>query len=493
MLAKKDGEDVIHKATEEVKVTEEKIPQGYLDYLRTIVYKKVDFYEIPPKHIIQHWRDEPNKDRFTGKIIDYKEEVDMSKVTKYKMISIKGDQKEITIDRKDLEKHLKLGYVIKEPLTEETTFWWHDGKTGYVKAGYDNKELVAWLKKNGYKPEKKEEVEVKEQTELKPVPSLEDSAKKHKVDVEVLKKQLEKGIQVEKEHTKDEKTAEKIALAHIDERPDYYDQLAKVEKQPVDEACWTGYKKVGMKKKGDRMVPNCVPEGYVTESGDIVEFVELNEGQFKEIDTRKGDLKLAKDKKQNLKDKYNAIMAGQATGDENAIADQIQKLEMSIKKQEQELIDIIKKQRETKKEEVEIKESHFNVNTQVLYKGQKAQIVQLKQPQVGNYYVVKLDSGENVEANHNELKLVENKINEGARALVEAITALQKKADKSGMPYSILKQVYDRGMAAWKGGHRPGASQHQWAFARVNSFVTKSSGTWGGADSDLAKKVKGKE
>jgi hypothetical protein len=84
-------------------------------------------------------------------------------------------------------------------------------------------------------------------------------------------------------------------------------------------------------------------------------------------------------------------------------------------------------------------------------------------------------------------------INEGARALVEAIAALQKKADKTGMPYSILKQVYDRGMAAWKGGHRPGASQHQWAFARVNSFVTKSSGTWGGADSDLAKKVKGKE
>ena len=26
---------------------------------------------------------------------------------------------------------------------------------------------------------------------------------------------------------------------------------------------------------------------------------------------------------------------------------------------------------------------------------------------------------------------------------------------------------------------------------RVNSFVTKSSGTWGGADKDLAKKVRG--
>ena len=73
----------------------------------------------------------------------------------------------------------------------------------------------------------------------------------------------------------------------------------------------------------------------------------------------------------------------------------------------------------------------------------------------------------------------------------EEIAGLKKKAEKSGMPYEILKKVYDRGMAAWRGGHRPGASQQQWAFARVNSFVTKSSGTWGGADKDLAAKVKG--
>jgi hypothetical protein len=80
---------------------------------------------------------------------------------------------------------------------------------------------------------------------------------------------------------------------------------------------------------------------------------------------------------------------------------------------------------------------------------------------------------------------------EERRLYIESIAGLQKKADQSGMPYSILKQVYDRGMAAWKSGHRPGASQQQWAFARVNSFVTKSSGTWGGADKDLAAKVKG--
>ena len=67
---------------------------------------------------------------------------------------------------------------------------------------------------------------------------------------------------------------------------------------------------------------------------------------------------------------------------------------------------------------------------------------------------------------------------------------LKNKAKKSGMPYGVLKKVYDRGMAAYKTGHRPGTTPQQWAMARVNSFVTKSSGTWGGADKDLAKQVK---
>ena len=80
---------------------------------------------------------------------------------------------------------------------------------------------------------------------------------------------------------------------------------------------------------------------------------------------------------------------------------------------------------------------------------------------------------------------------ESVDVLDEKISGLVKKAEKSGMPYSILKKVYDRGMAAWKTGHRPGTTPQQWAFARVNSFVTKSSGTWGGADKDLAKKVRG--
>lgn len=69
--------------------------------------------------------------------------------------------------------------------------------------------------------------------------------------------------------------------------------------------------------------------------------------------------------------------------------------------------------------------------------------------------------------------------------------ALQKKAEKSGMPYGILKKVFDRGVAAWRTGHRPGTTAVQWGLARVNSFTTKSKGTWGKADKDLAAKVRG--
>jgi len=73
----------------------------------------------------------------------------------------------------------------------------------------------------------------------------------------------------------------------------------------------------------------------------------------------------------------------------------------------------------------------------------------------------------------------------------ESNEGLKNKAEKSGISYSILKQVYNRGLAAYKTGHRPGTSAPQWAMARVNSFITKGSGTWGKADKDLADKVRG--
>jgi hypothetical protein len=69
-------------------------------------------------------------------------------------------------------------------------------------------------------------------------------------------------------------------------------------------------------------------------------------------------------------------------------------------------------------------------------------------------------------------------------------TALKKKADETGVPIGIIRVVMRRGMAAWKSGHRPGANQQQWGYARVNAFLTKGEGTWGNADADLAKEVR---
>ena len=83
------------------------------------------------------------------------------------------------------------------------------------------------------------------------------------------------------------------------------------------------------------------------------------------------------------------------------------------------------------------------------------------------------------------------KFKEHSSIMEDATAGLKKKAEKSGMPLGILRKVYNRGMAAWKSGHRPGATQQQWGFARVNSFITKGKGTWGKADSDLAAKVRG--
>ena len=70
---------------------------------------------------------------------------------------------------------------------------------------------------------------------------------------------------------------------------------------------------------------------------------------------------------------------------------------------------------------------------------------------------------------------------------------LKKKAAKSGISYGTLKKVYNRGMAAWRTGHRPGTTPQQWGMARVNSYIGKGKGTYYGADSDLSGKGKKKK
>jgi hypothetical protein len=132
--------------------------------------------------------------------------------------------------------------------------------------------------------------------------SVEEIAKKHNVSPSTIKKQLEMGMKVEHEHTTDNDEAMDIALQHLDEIPNYYSKLKKMEKvkeewtelhdangntfahvvdiikgsdykfksftQPVTEKCWDGYKR---KKGTKKFTPgSCVKEDSIDEnkSGD---------------------------------------------------------------------------------------------------------------------------------------------------------------------------------------------------------------------------------
>lgn len=59
--------------------------------------------------------------------------------------------------------------------------------------------------------------------------TIDEIAKKHKVSIGFLKKQLEFGIKTEHEHTNDAKIAKTIALQHLGEFPDYYSHLKSLE------------------------------------------------------------------------------------------------------------------------------------------------------------------------------------------------------------------------------------------------------------------------
>lgn len=105
-------------------------------------------------------------------------------------------------------------------------------------------------------------------------------------------------------------------------------------------------------------------------------------------------------------------------------------------------------------------------------------------------------------AGDKKAKTKESKYTKKAKSIREEILSLTPKmkgpqqerfkkatSKATGIPYSIIDEVYRKGQAAWAIGHRPGATQGQWAKARVYSFITggKTSKT---ADADLYTKAK---
>ena len=65
--------------------------------------------------------------------------------------------------------------------------------------------------------------------------------------------------------------------------------------------------------------------------------------------------------------------------------------------------------------------------------------------------------------------LLEQMLNEALGA--KTMASLRNKAKESNAPVGALTVVYKKGLAAYGGGHRKKIGQHQWATARVNSFL----------------------
>jgi hypothetical protein len=308
---------------------------------------------------------------------------------------------------------------------------------------------------------------------------------------------------------------------------------------PITEACWVGWTQKGMKKKGDRMVPNCVKEEISEAKEDESEKQpsvkeKTDDSEKLKGDIQKKDAEIAQLKQKSETDKTKAVAKDTKKMVNPETGEPLLQVGIAYKH----LRDKVAKEKE--KEEVKEDSSKFTSQQIKMAYG----VANDKRYKGGNYSgavsaIEKIAKGlslhpdvQNVLKRTNEdvqemakdkayaigMSTAKKKYNDEppldkktikkaheigdklskmknedhpAKKMFEQIEGLKNKAEKSGMPYGILKQVYDRGMAAWRGGHRPGTTQQQWAFARVNSFITKSSGTWGGADKDLAAKVKG--
>ena len=281
----------------------------------------------------------------------------------------------------------------------------------------------------------------------------------------------------------------------------------------LNEACWDGYKQVGMKKKGDKMVPDCVPEEIIFEDDDQMNtrlLYMLRQAFTNDIERQlviralKGGSKSLQNPKLRpfiLKLLNRLLDATQQDPTMfNKMKDRLRRMSQADDKEVKEAQDPDIKDREgtqpakyhagLKKSTKAKRDSHFKKmadkpdDQKSAYKPAPGDARAETKPSK-HTQKYKAMYGEDMNAAF-EAFITEEYIEE------KALDGLKKKAEKSGISYGILKKVYDRGMAAWKSGHRPGTTPQQWAYARVNSFLTGGK-TRTTADADLWKQAKGQK
>lgn len=69
------------------------------------------------------------------------------------------------------------------------------------------------------------------------------------------------------------------------------------------------------------------------------------------------------------------------------------------------------------------------------------------------------------------------------------VKSIEGASKVTGVPASLIRKSYNRGVAAWRTGHRPGATKEQWGIARYRSMLLCGK-THYTTDSDLVQKAK---
>ena len=305
----------------------------------------------------------------------------------------------------------------------------------------------------------------------KPTMSPEEIAKKHNVDVSEIQKQLKVGIGVEKEHTKNEDTAREIALDHLGENPKYYAKLKKYVESVV---------KVGTMIQDD--------------FGEVGKVVSLRENAVVFNVLQTGMMKSVEYGYFDIVESIGHIATGAPDYFFGGVADapKDKQEEAGHSDPSPQDKDIRGKKHSTpskyyrglSSDTKKRRYSDFRQKAQKSWKDPSAytdapgdkEAREKDMPQ--SKHTKKYHALYDERINNSQMR---NDMNE------EASKGLAAKAKKSGIPLSTLRKVYNRGMAAWRSGHRPGTTPQQWAMARVNSYITKGKGTYYGADADLRK------
>jgi len=87
------------------------------------------------------------------------------------------------------------------------------------------------------------------------------------------------------------------------------------------------------------------------------------------------------------------------------------------------------------------------------------------------------------------IKTKSSSYTEQFRKLFPDAKSLKEKADVTGVPLDAIQESYNRGMAAWRTGHRPGATEQQWGYARVHSLLVCGK-THFTTDADIVRRAK---